>query len=96
MKKFLRLSRKLKSGRSTIDFKRKGNEKQYSFNEGVYEMIEVAESKLSKPLLEVLLNGARSSIKHALTEGKEAPCRQAEAHSAGRLLQPQLGGGQKL
>ena len=67
-----KLSKKLKTGRS-LDFKRKGNEKQYIFNEEVDDKLDTAESDLAKISLESLPKEAKSPYKRAkdaLTEGR--------------------------
>ena len=69
-----KLSRKLKSGRSVLEFKRKGNEKQYTFNEEVYERLDLAETELTKSSLRSLPKEASSPIRHAkdaLAKGKK-------------------------
>ena len=60
-----KLSKKLKTGRS-LDFKRKGNEKQYIiFNEEVDDKLDTAESGLAKISLESLPKEAKSPYKRA-------------------------------
>ena len=69
-----KLSRKLKSGRLALEFKRKGNEKQYTFNEEVYERLDLAETELTKSSLRSLPKEASSPIRHAkdaLAKGKK-------------------------
>ena len=67
-----KLTKKLKSGRS-LEFKRKGNQKQYVFNEEVDEKFDIAEAELSKTSPGSLPKEARSPYRHAkeaITEGR--------------------------